>query len=370
MREKWFNPIKRAENLRSKMIDLKNKKVLLASFTGTSQAKDISVRTRVIADYFRAKIYEKPEEIKMGIHNFRREPAGIAAAQLKNPSLFLDPKDQKDWIGPKIEECNKVFLFQINGCNLNCWYCYVDSINKSANPRHGSYIDCKEILMHFLVESRKGQFFKDPNKKVNVLRISGGEPFIVPEVIYWMIETIEEFELQDYLYLWVDTNLVTGSFYWKYLDERQREKIRNYKNIGFMGCYKGIDEKMFSEVTGADPAFFEKQFENHRKLIEEGLDVYSYLYIVPLSTDNLEERISSFINKIKTEIGENALLRLTNPYIKIYSPMKVEARLTPERILAVEKNQHQAMKIWKREMEKRFKSLIYFMPHEFPVKVS
>lgn len=364
MKEKTgFDPIKRAEILRPRMIDLKNKKVLLASFVGTSQAKDIAVRTKVIADYFRAKIYEKCEEKEKGLHNFRQEPAGIATYRLEN----LQGKE-KDWCGPSIEACNKVFLFQLNGCNLNCWYCYVDDVNKSANPKFGDYISCEEILMHFLVESRKGQFSRDLDKKVNVLRISGGEPLIVPEVIFWMIETIEKFELQDYLYLWVDTNLSTGEFYWKYLTKEQRDKIRNYKNIGFMGCYKGIDEEMFSEVTGAAPKFFGEQFKVHRKLIDEGLDVYSYLYPVPVSAYNLTKRISDFINRMQKEVSELAPLRMTTPYIKIYTPLETDSRLTPERIVAVEKNQHLATGIWKEYMKIRFGSKADLMPHEIPVK--
>lgn len=366
--KKGFNPIKRAEILRPRMIDLENKKVLLASFVGTSQAKDIAVRTRVVGDYFRSKIYEKPEEIEKEVHNFRREPAGIAAKRLKIPSLDLSKENRKEWQGPLIAQCNNVFLFQINGCNLNCWYCYVDDINKSANPKYGDYLSCEEILLHFLLESRKGQFFRNYNKQVNVLRISGGEPFIVPEVIYWMIETIEKFDLQDYLYLWVDSNLSTADFYWRYLTDKQREKIRNYKNIGFMGCYKGIDAEMFSEVTGAAPEFFEGQFEMHKKLIDEGLDVYTYLYPVVESTHNLEKRIFSFIDRMQDKVFELAPLRMTTPYIKIYTPIETDARLTPERMKAIDKNQHLAMKIWKEEMKIRFGSKADLGPHEIPVK--
>ncbi len=365
---KGYNPIEVAEKLRPRMIDLENKKVLLASFVGTSQAKDIAVRTRVVADYFRSKIYEKLEEIEKEVHNFRREPAGIAAERLSAPSSCLSEENKKDWQEPQIAQCNNVFLFQLNGCNLHCWYCYVDDINKSTNPKYGDYLSCEEILMHFLVETRKGQFLKNPDKQVNVLRISGGEPFLVPEVIYWMIEAIEKFELQDYLYLWVDTNLSTGEFYWKYLNEEQREKIRNFKNIGFMGCYKGIDEEMFSEVTGAAPEFFKGQFKMHRKLIDEGLDVYTYLYPAPISTHNLEKRIPDFIDRMQKEVSELAPLRLTTPCIKIYTPLETDARLTPERIKAVKENQYLAMKIWKEEMKRRFGYKTNLLPHQIPVK--
>ncbi len=363
-----FNPVKRAEKLRSGMIDLENKKVLLANFKGSSQSQDIP-RVRKFGDFFRAKLYEKPEETKKNLHNFRKEPAGIAAEKLGSPWNQLDKKFLEDpWQGPQIQECNNVFLFQVNGCNLNCWYCYVDNINKSGNSKCGIYASTEEILMHFLVESRKSQFLNNPHRKINILRISGGDPMIVPEIIYWMIKTIEKFGLENYIYLWIDSNLTTFDFYWRYLSSKQREKIRNYKNIGFMGCYKGLDEEMFYKVTGAIPEFFKAQFIMHRWLLDEGLDVYSYLYPVVLSTNNLSLRIKRFIRKMQNEVGKLAPLRLTTPYIKIYSPIETDYRLTPERVNAIYENQHVAIKTWKKEMKKNYGPLADCLPHEIPIE--
>jgi len=363
---KGFDPIKRAEEIRPRMINSKNKKVLLASFTGVSQAKDIPMR-RIIGDYFRIKIYEKPEEIEKGLHNFRQEPAGIAACRLKQ-SIQKQSLKRGLLTSPNIKECNGAFIAQINGCNLKCWQCYVDDVNKSANPKYGRFFSAEEILIEFLVESRKAQFLIDPDRKVNILRLSGGDPFLVPEIIVWIIEAAEKFGLENYIYFWVDTNLASGDFYWKYLTNKQREKIRNFKNIGFMGCYKGYDEESFTKTCGAAPKFFNEQFKMHRRLIKEELDVYSYFY--PLVYSDYSDRklrkcLVLFINRLQKEVNLLAPLRLTTPYTKIYSP--TQNRLTPERKKSLEL-QYAATKIWKEEIKKQFGSRADLMPHQIPIK--
>jgi hypothetical protein len=132
-----------------------------------------------------------------------------------------------------------------------------------------------------------------------------------------------------------------------------------------VGCYKGYDEESFTKTCGAAPEFFKNQFIMHRRLIEEGLDVYSYLYLLTYSEKNLKERIVGFINRLQKEVDEYAPLRLTTPYVKKYSP--TEMRLTPERELALEL-QYQAIEIWKKEMKRRFGEQANLMPHEIPVR--
>ncbi len=351
--KKGFNPIKLAEKLRPTMIDLKNKKVLLAILSGTEQTKDLT-EGRFWKDIFRSKRYTKAKNQESD--PFRGEPAGIAAEKLTIP--------EKTGVGSK--ECNAAFFGQINGCNLKCWQCYVDRRSISANPKYGKYISAEEYLVQFLIESRKYQNSIHPDLKLNILRISGGDPFIVPEFIVWMIEAIEKFGLEDYIYVLVDSNLSTGNFYWKYLTNEQREKIKNFKNIGFVGCYKGFDKKSFTEICGAAPEFFSEQFKMHKRLTDEGLDVYTYLYPLTSSTYKLRERLAAFIDRLRKEVNDSAPLRLATPLTKVFGPTK--KRLTPERERAI-KNQYKAMEIWKEEMERRYRRyLIKSSPHDIPVR--
>lgn len=343
---KGYDPIKLAEKLRPRMIDLENKRVLLAVLAGTEQQKDIA-KERFFENIFRSKIYTKAADKESDY--FKGEPAGVAAQRL----------------GIKPEECNAAFLGQINGCNLNCWYCYVDRINNSANQKYGKFFSAEEYLMHFLVEARKSQNSKNPETKLNIIRISGGEVFIVPEIILWMVEAIEKYKLENHIYIWVDCNLATGDFYWEHLGTMQREKIRNFKNLGVCVCHKGFDRKTFYENTGAAPRFFDEQFKIHKLLIDEGLDVYSYLYLPTSSTYNLRKRLATFMDRLRREVSEYAPLSMATPPIKIYGP--TEKRLTPERKKAV-KNQWQAMEIWKEELKKRYSPIaLSLKPHQLPL---
>lgn len=361
-----FDPFKLAEKLRPRMIDLKNNKVLLASFADVSQGKDIP-RERVMEDYFRIKIYEKREEIQKKYHNFRREPAAVAVEKLEKSFLKQSENRNELLMPPHISECNGVFIAQVNGCNLKCWQCYVDDVNKSANPRYGKFFSAEEILTAFLIESRKAQFSLNPERKINVLRLSGGDPFLVPEIILGLVESVIEFGIEDYIYVWIDTNLLSGDFYWKYLTEKQRKTIRDFNNIGFMGCYKGFDEESFVKTCGALPQFFIKQFIMHRRLLNEGLDVYSYWYPLIYSSDNLIERIANFMDMLQLEVDQYAPLRLTTPLTKIYSP--TESRLTHERRDALRLfSQYDAMRIWYEELRKRFGFEADLLPHIIPAK--
>ena len=357
MKGKGYDPIELAEKIRPRIIDLENEKVLFARFSGTAQTKDGRVHTRIMDDFFRAKVYTKPEEIEL--NPFRGEPAGIAAQK-----LTISNRKRKIVVVP--EECNTTGLCQVNGCNLRCWFCYVPDEIKNANPKYGEYFSAEEYLIQFFIWSKKTQNSINPDEKLNILRLSGGEVFLVPEIIFWMTEAIKKFGVQDYIYLWVDSNLSTKDFYWKYLTSEQRKKIRDFKNIGFMGCYKGFDKETFYETTGATPKFFDEQFKMHKKLIDEGLDVYSYLYLAVNSTKNLRKRLIAFMDRLSEEVDILAPLRLSTPIIKVYEANK--NRLTPERKRAIE-NQWFAMKIWKEELEKRFKPEdLLLKPHEVPVR--
>lgn len=345
---KAYNPISRAEKLRKRIIKPETKQVLFTSFAGALQEKDIALHTKIADDFFRAKIYTKDHEKELD--PFRGEPAGIAAERLG--------------IGP--EECNAVFLAQINGCNLDCWQCYVDKINKSGNPKYGRYFTAEEYLLNFLIWSKRTQNSVDPNEKLNVLRLSGGEVFIVPEIIFWTIEAVEHYNLQDSIYIWVDCNLATGDFYWRYLSPEQREKISNYRNIGFCVCYKGCDKENFFEITGADPEFFDLQFGIHSLLLEEGLDVYSYYYPLVGSFRGLRKRLSSFMDILVEKVDYLAPLRLSTPETKIYGPTK--ENLTLKRKIALE-NQWEGMRIWKQELLERFGiKECSLKPHQVPPK--
>jgi len=322
---KGFDPIELGEKLRKKLI--KGDKVMLANFGKTLQAKDSFRAGKIESDYFRIKKYRKPGKKDY----FEGEPAGIASVKL---GIFK-------------EECNTVFLAQVNACNLRCWYCYVDEKNLQANPVYGKWITADEMLYYFLTVSRLTQHAKDPNDRVNILRLSGGEAFLNPKLIYDTVQSIKKIAgLEKKLYLWADCNLATGDFFWKYLTRKQIDEIRNFKNLGICVCYKGFDKESFHYNTGAQPKFFNQQFLMHRRLIEEDFDVYSYIYPVSIfsatdlerideiSIEYLVQKMDTFIRRLQKNVSYYAPLRVTLPYIKEYEANKSE--ISPRRKKIIE----------------------------------
>jgi uncharacterized Fe-S cluster-containing radical SAM superfamily protein len=347
---KGYNPIEVAKRLRPKMIDLEAKKVLLANFSGTSQSADFAKR-HLIGDWARKKIYLKPKE--KNLPDMWKEPAGVASRNMNVPP----------------DECNATFTIQVKGCNLACWFCYVDDENKDGRPEKGIFVSAEEILTRFLVESRKCQYVQNPDEKVNIIRISGGEVSIVPEIILWLIEAIENYGLENNIYLWADTNLTTLNTFWGNLSRQDIEKIVSFRNFGIVGCYKGIDPESYHDNTGADPDTWMAQFLSHRLLVDMGFDVYSYLVPTIFLPDDgekyLEQRLRNFIMILQHVVDPVAAGRLYPLEIKNYSPMG--SRLTPEREKALEL--HWKVREYLRKIQREYYGNKLDCSHEIPTKI-
>lgn len=316
-----INPEKRAEILRPKM--LKAGKFLIAKISGSEQEKDPK---KLIGNYFRWKQYighhtsyeekwlksslkdiwssnfigltpgfmEKPvEEVKkLEFQN----PAYSAAFALKGK--VGDPRNY-----------SKVFAVQLSGCTYNCNYCYVPAKINLANKDFGKYFSPEEIVNDF-------NFIRN-EEKINVLRITGGEATtIVPEVILDVYHEIEKNDNQ--IYLWIDTNLSTT----KYLErfEGDLRSILRKRNVGVVGCFKGICKEDFSIITGADPRFYSNQSETAKMLIELGADFYLYLPAL-IYENQIEQRIRNFMEGLQ-QLNKNLPLRTEVLVIKDYPGAK------------------------------------------------
>ncbi len=348
--EKGYNPIKLAEKLRPKMIDLENRKVLLTRLSGTAQAKDIARHTSVLQDFFRTKLYIKPKQWKQFVEPFNGEPLGIACRRLKIPRI----------------DCNATFTVQVNGCNSRCWFCYNDDVSNSANACHGKFFSAEEILINFLAASftESEKYLDASQPRIHIIRLSGGEITQTPEIIPWMIEALEKHNLQNHVYLWIDTNLMTGDSFWRFLTKGQIEKIKDFKNIGFVGCYKGFDSSSFYENTGASRKFFQMQFDIHRRFVEMGVDFYTYLVSTSSTVRNLGAKIAYFMSRLQETAGRYAPLKLSPLEIGNYGPTKM--RLTPKRERAL-KLQYKVVEAWEKELRRRFSQReLCIEPHEVP----
>jgi uncharacterized Fe-S cluster-containing radical SAM superfamily protein len=144
---------------------------------------------------------------------------------------------------------------------------------------------------------------------MNVIRITGGEPTIIPEIIIDVFNEIEKRDLP--LYLWIDTNLSTS----KYLEkvESDLKDIIRKKNVGVVGCFKGVCKEDFSMLTGTEPKFYENQFDTAKLFLNWKTDFY--VYLPALVYENPEQRIKEFIERLR-DLNKNLPLRVEMLIIK------------------------------------------------------
>jgi uncharacterized Fe-S cluster-containing radical SAM superfamily protein len=301
-----FDPEKRAELVRPKM--MKDGKFLISRIEGTGQDP------RVIDVYFRYYNYigddttmgkkwlEAPPKERwspkfLGLSpNFEsKELKEVKKLQYQNPAYSAAFRLKGKLGDPK--DFNVAFASQLSGCTYACNFCYVPSQVNAANPALGMFFSPKEIIEHF---ERAREKSKEP---INVLRITGGEPTIVPEIVLGVYDRLEEI---PNTYLWIDTNLSTTKYLLKL--EGDLKSIVKKRNVGVVGCFKGFCKDDFSIITGAKPEFYENQFEAAKLFLEWKTDFYVYLPSL-IYEDDIKSKARDFMEKLR-ELNKNLPLRV------------------------------------------------------------
>jgi len=288
----YCDPIKIAEMIRPRM--MKDGRYLVSKIAGAGQ--DPGER-KILDEYFRYKEYIDNDEWLSVEAEKRWDPVFLGLAdsyenrpvqearklEFQNPAysaaynLKGDPKDY-----------NKVFTVQAAGCDFDCNYCFVPKKLNAADPSLGKYFSAKDIVKHFLLARSRS---KDP---MNVLRLSGGNPTIVPEMILDVYRAMKDMKADAYL--WVDSNLST----YRYMEALGKDfkEMLGQKDIGVVGCSKGVCADDFSLISGASPDHYKQQFETMRWFLEQRTDFYIYLPALVYG-ENVEEKMAWFATELK-----------------------------------------------------------------------
>ncbi len=319
--EKLIDTTKWSSHWRRAGIDLDNKRVLVTNFQGTQQEEDLS---------------EPPNCNGFGrIHHFRRE---TSPGWPSNP-LPIEPASR--FLGLPAEEVLRAQVFQNAVCNWRCWYCFVPFNLLSANPKHSDWLTASEMLDLHL---------EQPSPP-SVIDLSGGQPDLTPEWVPWMIQEIVARGIEGETYLWSDDNLSTD-YFWTSLSDSDIDLVCSAKNYGRVCCFKGYDERSFSFNTLADESLFSQQFELMRRFIEVGMDVYAYVTLTSPYSDNVDQQMRSFVDRLQA-IHENLPLRTVPLEIQLFSPVHSRATEEHQRALTI---QELAIEAWNREIEDRYSS--------------
>lgn len=262
-----INPIKSAKNLREKLVRPKDsiKEYALASFKGTAMEKyfDESV---MVTDFFRPFTPVEPSK--------HRKLNGSDFNMFKD-TLFDYPIIIQSKLGGNWQKYNRLISIQDGGCNIRCWHCYTDDILRQGPPNPNvRYWTASEIVEEFLWQRERDS---EVQKETNVLRISGGEPFLVPDLILDCLKRIEDIRKQKEIFIWSETNLSpflkedSKSLVeqWVELDELAR-----HENFALHPCLHGIDPISLYQNSNVDGAYFSGLLDGLKILIEHNIDIY------------------------------------------------------------------------------------------------
>jgi len=314
-----------AEQRRTMMIDVEKRRYYIADLSKSNMMKD----TPITEKYFRIRTYIKPREStdygEKWMHANISEvwstkflglsDDGFQKLEFQNP-----PYSAAYRLGGDPRQYNDTFVVQVNGCDYEYSFCFVDRPINRAEPGMGEYFTAEEMLDIFLEEQKK---YREEGKPLNVIRLSGGETTcLVPELILDIADVLDKRGLSNSIYVWADCNLSTL----KYLVnvENGLKEVARRKNFGIVGCLKspGSEEngrKDFSLITKAKPEHFSKQFEVLDFLVNK-IKADTYVYLVPILWDeqeNCKQRLFSCAKRL-AKIHKNLPLRTNIIKIRPY----------------------------------------------------
>jgi uncharacterized Fe-S cluster-containing radical SAM superfamily protein len=306
-------------NLRAKAIDMAGRRLLITSFSGSKQEKDLTVPANCNG---------------LGrVRHFRRQTTDGWPTN----SLPIDPASHALGLSPG--SMLRAQVFQNSVCNWRCWYCFVDFNLLAGNEKYSRWVTADELVELYLAE-------EDPPPMID---LTGGQPDLTPEWVPWMMDALDRRGLRDKVYLWSDDNL-SNDYFWQFLDEPTQAKIAEYPKYGRVCCFKGYNRESFAFNTMAAPELFDRQFILMRRLSELGLDLYAYVTLTTPDATHVATDMRTFLDRLQ-EIDPNLPLRTIPLEIKVFTPMG--PRLTAERTRSMELQQ-QAIVCWQEELRARF----------------
>ena len=308
-----INPNQKARILRKNLI--RNNKYLLAKINGSGQ--EIKNR-KVLGQCFRYKDYvhklewiEASEKERWSDKFLGLRKNGFKKTEFQNPTYSASYNLKRN-----LSEFTKVFTIQVSGCNYSCNYCFVPRELNSASEKYGRFFGAKEIVDEFLKIKSQSE------TSMNVIRISGGECLLIPEIIIDVYNKMMKKSPDSYL--WIDTNLSTLEIIKN--QKQNLQKVLSQKNVGVVGCFKGTTKEDFSIITGAEEKFYQEQFEVAKILIDLGADFYAYAPAYIYDENIAEEKLERFLIELQ-KINKSLPLRLEMLKIEDFPAAKINFEL-------------------------------------------
>lgn len=255
-----------------------NKYRIIKDFSGTYIQKQIEREENMLDPIFRVFQPAKPSSNrKLNVNIY--DNFNPFSDSLMDYASIIAYKMEKSW-----HEFNRLISFQIPFCPNNCWHCFLPKELYIYNPKSKRrYKECsvKEIIDSFIKQKKYDKKF---GKESNVLRITGGEPFTLPQLILDCLEELETRNLNDEIFIWTETNLqpfIKGKDGKSFMDIKENKnilkKLAKYNNFLIHPCFHGLDEDEYLKITDNQinrNVSLEEQVEAVKSIVDSGIDVY------------------------------------------------------------------------------------------------
>ena len=195
------------------------------------------------------------------------------------------------------------------GCCLRCAFCWVDS-SRDFPEKLGRFYSPEDAFIQLLKNAKK--------KRVNKMRISGGEPTLCHDHLIGLLDLVEE---TDFLFVLETNGILFGA------DEGYVEKLTKYRNIHVRVSLKAGTPEGFERRTGAKGDFYQLPYHAIRYLIKKEIS----FHVAAMSDPRLmsvNERLA-MLERLR-EIGYKDLLEeeTCDPYPQTVSRLKEAGLLT------------------------------------------
>jgi len=237
------------------------------------------------------------------------------------------------------EDYNCLTAIHVPACTFNCWHCYVtdDSKNPQKMLENGSieYVTPSNVVDAFLDQKEMNEKKSADKIPTNVIRVTGGEPFLVPDLVLGILEDLEHRDKSKEIFVWTETNL--SPFLREKASDQpllQRwvdlEELARFENLAVHPCVHGICPSNYYSITGCDPYYFDGILDGLKTLIDYQFDIY------PTFGSNVSPpQMIPYIFRRLREIRENLPQRFALIDFELHYPptvRRIAESLKPEQI--------------------------------------
>ena len=350
------DPFARALEMRPLMV--KDGKFLVSDFTGSSQLKDIRVRTD---SYIDKDLFEKDRQVKLlyrsniwikPLDKRERIVLGLPPLDLSDLEALEElTRDDKNFdlnlcFGPveQLLQYNLPFAFQSLGCNLHgpidllgCYFCFVDRFNNvpELSQGRGAWVDEQNIVNTYEAARSDPDWIRKNNLEwvaerggLNHIRHSGGQTTSHLDLTLRIANELKKRGLP--VKLMYDTNLSTANAIRYWIDEGTYPKNilqqLGKNKVCLLTAFKGTDDTSIQYSTQST-LNLEQQFDELAMHVDAGEFCYPYVYNG--NPYKLNELVDQGMDRF-----ENFLPMLHLATIGMYGPteehMRLRARIVGE----------------------------------------